>query len=182
MISDKQLQANVQNAQLGGVKTADGKAITRFNAVKHGILKQSLTEYEKDLSPSLLNDLTEQLIPVGILEAILVERIAFCYIRLFRVAKSEREFIESKLNPRITRDTHMDEIIKSLGRGEQVVQEGYTPRIDVSSIGDLESTILRYETTIERSLYKALHELQRLQASRLGQSLIPVNIDLSKNE
>ena len=76
----------------------------------------------------------------------------------------------------------MDEIIKSLGRGEQVVQEGYTPRIDVSSIGDLESTILRYETTIERSLYKALHELQRLQASRLGQSLIPVNIDLSKNE
>jgi hypothetical protein len=29
----------------------------------------------------------------------------------------------------------------------------------------------RYEVTIERSLYKALHELQRLQAARDGQAV-----------
>ncbi len=28
--------------------------------------------------------------------------------------------------------------------------------------------VSRYETTLERSLYKALHELQRLQAARDG--------------
>ena len=32
--------------------------------------------------------------------------------------------------------------------------------------GDRQTRVLRYETTIERGLYKALHELQRLQAAR----------------
>ena len=31
----------------------------------------------------------------------------------------------------------------------------------------------RYEVTLERSLYKALHELQRLQAARDGQAVPP---------
>jgi len=45
--------------------------------------------------------------------------------------------------------------------------------------------ILRYETTIERSLYRALHELQRLQAARLGEKPpLPINVDIdvSKEE
>jgi hypothetical protein len=37
----------------------------------------------------------------------------------------------------------------------------------------------RYETSMERSLYKALHELQRLQASRKGQPVpLPVAVDI----
>ncbi|MDP9486707.1 MAG: hypothetical protein M3Q49_13145 [Actinomycetota bacterium] len=42
------------------------------------------------------------------------------------------------------------------------------------------SKLSRYETTIERSLYKALHELQRLQAARYanGNVLPPVAIDV----
>ena len=44
------------------------------------------------------------------------------------------------------------------------------------------SNLVRYETSIERSLYKALHELQRLQAARAGRKVIPpvavdVNVD-----
>jgi hypothetical protein len=39
--------------------------------------------------------------------------------------------------------------------------------------------LLRYETTIERQLYRALHELQRLQAVRAGQPLLaPVVVDV----
>jgi hypothetical protein len=40
----------------------------------------------------------------------------------------------------------------------------------------------RYEVTLERSLYKALHELQRLQAARDGQAVpLPeaVDVDIS---
>jgi len=40
----------------------------------------------------------------------------------------------------------------------------------------------RYEVTLERSLYKALHELQRLQAARDGQAVpLPeaVEVDIS---
>ena len=35
------------------------------------------------------------------------------------------------------------------------------------------SKLSRYETTIERSLYKALHELQRLQAARRAEGNVP---------
>ena len=41
---------------------------------------------------------------------------------------------------------------------------------------------VRYEVTLERSLYKALHELQRLQAARDGQAVpLPeaVEVDIS---
>lgn len=44
------------------------------------------------------------------------------------------------------------------------------------------SVLSRYEVTLERSLYKALHELQRLQAARDGQ-VVPlpeaVDVDVS---
>lgn len=183
MISEKQLQANTQNAQLGGVKMPEDKAISRFNAVKHGILRQSLTEYEEGLYPNLLEELLEEFNPIGVVEVMLVERIALCYLRLFRVAKSEREFMESKLNPRITRNPVLDNLTR--GYGEEVVEEGYKTKLDVSVIRSLEHTILRYETTIERSMYKALHELQRLQAARLGQKVpapLAVDIDMTKDE
>ena len=41
------------------------------------------------------------------------------------------------------------------------------------------STLLRYETSIERSLFKTLHELQRLQGARQGLATsAPVAIDV----
>ncbi len=45
------------------------------------------------------------------------------------------------------------------------------------------SQLSRYETTIERSLYKALHELQRLQAARHTEGSVPppvaIDVDVS---
>ena len=45
------------------------------------------------------------------------------------------------------------------------------------------SKLSRYETTIERSLYKALHELQRLQAARRAEDSVPapvaIDVDVS---
>ena len=42
------------------------------------------------------------------------------------------------------------------------------------------SKLSRYETTIERGLYKALHELQRLQAARRAEAnvLPPLAVDV----
>lgn len=39
----------------------------------------------------------------------------------------------------------------------------------------------RYEAAIERSLYRALHELQRLQATRAGQH-VPLPVDISLDD
>jgi hypothetical protein len=45
------------------------------------------------------------------------------------------------------------------------------------------STLSRYETTIERGLFKALHELQRLQAARRAEAdvLPPPAVDVDVN-
>jgi hypothetical protein len=47
--SQKQIDANRENAKKGGVKTDEGKAVSKYNALKHGILsKQILFEGEDE--------------------------------------------------------------------------------------------------------------------------------------
>ena len=36
-VSQKQIEANKKNGQKGGVKTPEGKAIVKYNALKHGL-------------------------------------------------------------------------------------------------------------------------------------------------
>jgi len=59
MTTKKQLIANRKNAQKGGVKTQEGKELVKFNALKHGILLQAVTEYEQpiyeDIQDRLIN-------------------------------------------------------------------------------------------------------------------------------
>ena len=45
--------------------------------------------------------------------------------------------------------------------------------IRASTEGDTFSKLSRYETSIERSLYRALHELERVQARRAGRPVAP---------
>ena len=42
MVYKKQLVANKRNAQKGGVKTAEGKAVARLNALKYGLLSEEI--------------------------------------------------------------------------------------------------------------------------------------------
>jgi len=76
MISDAQYQANVQNAQLGGVKTPEGKTISKMNAQKHGVLSKLLTDEEAQEANSIHRSLIKQFKPQGMIEQILVERLA----------------------------------------------------------------------------------------------------------
>jgi hypothetical protein len=61
-----------------------------------------------------------------------------------------------------------------------------TPDRAFAGYGAQKMTILsRYESTLERGLFKALHELQRLQAERQGQAVpLPeaVDVEVSMSE
>lgn len=171
-ISKKQIEANRKNAKLGGVKTEEGKAISKLNAMKHGILSKEILidgEDEKALV-ELGKKLRVQLAPEGELELILVDRIISNVWRLRRLLRVEKSTMEWSRD-----DTLYDSLDfggKSEGQKERKAERDMITCFAIPHI-------LRYETTIERSLIKALHELQRLQAARNGESAVaPIAIDI----
>lgn len=175
MVSDVQQAANEQNAKLGGVKTEEGKKISKFNALKHGILRVSISPYENDFYLQIYNDLETQYQPANITEDILIERIALYYLKLYRVQKTETEYMKAKLDPHIIEATGFPNLSEAMMKNE-VVNEGYIPQITEEDVLQLVSVYSRYETTIENRLYKAIHELQRMQAIRKG-NFTPQTVD-----
>jgi hypothetical protein len=150
MISEKQQIANEKNAQLGGVKTQEGKDIVKFNAQTHCIFRETITEYEKGDYSDIIERLISELKPLGIIEEILVERIATCYIKLYRLAKAENEHIKTSIHPEEFELTFPAE-------------NGYSPKVNSKAVEGLVNIYARYETTIENRMYRALHELDRVQ-------------------
>ena len=168
MTTDKQIEANKENAKLGGVKTEEGKTISKYNAIKHGILCQEILlegEDEKILV-ELGKKLRAELKPETELELLLVDRIIANTWRLKRALKGETEMIAGDIRGVIfgTKDF------------------GHALSEDLAN-HDSYGKFIRYETSIERGIYKALHELQRLQAQRQGEKPplpVAVDVDISK--
>ncbi|MCK5232244.1 MAG: hypothetical protein KAR13_18370 [Desulfobulbaceae bacterium] len=105
MISEKQKQANVQNAQLStGAVTQEGKAVVARNAIKHGIFAKDLVVAAGDGQEDeleyheLLAELKKDLEPEGRIEMLLVEKIAVNYWRLRRLIRYETGEIRDRLD------------------------------------------------------------------------------------
>jgi hypothetical protein len=160
MTTERQVWANRLNASRStGPRTPEGKAKVALNARKHGLLsRQSLVKGESEVD--LLDfgkRLRAQLAPVGELELFLADRIVSNAWRLRRAVGIEAALLNVK-------------------RGDQTVLEDV---LSWKSDRDRLQLISRYEGTLERSLYKALHELQRLQAAREGQAVpLPQTVDV----
>lgn len=167
--SQKQMVANRENSKKGGVKTDGGKAVSRYNAMKHGLLSKEVLlddENEADLV-SLGKKLRSELDPETEFELVLVDRITANVWRLRRVMKIEREMID-------------DDRRDSFGGTKKTL--GSALSYDFAN-NDTYGKLIRYETSIERGIYKALHELQRLQARSRGENVPPplvVDVDISK--
>ena len=168
-ISQKQLEANRENAKLGGVKTEEGKAVSKYNAVKHGILSQEVLlegEDEKSLI-ELGKKLRTELKPETEIELLLVDRIVANTWRLKRALKGEKEMIECDIEGVFGDDKNFGSALSS----------------DFANY-DSYGKFTRYETSLERGIYKALHELQRIQAARAGEkppAPIAIDVDISKD-
>jgi hypothetical protein len=170
-VSEKQLEANRENAKLGGVKTEEGKAVSRYNAVKHGILTRDILLHGEEDSEleDLGKKLRAELKPASEIEMILTERIIANTWRLKRALKAEKEMIEC-------------DIRGVFGSSEK--NFGSALSYDFAN-SDSYGKFTRYETCLERGIYKALHELQRIQAGRKGEKVplpIAIDVDISKEE
>ena len=287
MVSEKQLKANRENAKKGGIKTEEGKAIAKYNALKHGLLAKEVIVDAGDGAENheefqaVISDLIEQYKPEGTVEEMLVEKIAASYWRLRRchryevgLIRFELDTLKDKFYDHHPTDEKIDEklqaleseieglqgdkrkLIKMHEKGTDLKEiygwqdnwkwlaERFCTRMSIIDCGqpvyiikdlnqngfsddkiweahielcdrrteDLKEDLkklkrdkrenelslqvrmklgciparaehlLRYETAIERQLYKALNQFERMQRLRAGDNVpAPIKIDLDLN-
>jgi hypothetical protein len=164
---------------------------------------------DKEALKELDENLRAELQPLGELENLLVDGIIAAHWRLRRLRRVEAGIfaweLYGELAERAQQEAHTYEwsVLDALGSPEQITdeqkhqkalsraqemkakQDAETATLGRTFIRDADkanafSKLSRYETAIWRSLYKALHELQRLQAARRteGDVLPPIALDV----
>jgi len=119
--------------------------------MRHGPLsRESLVrgESEADLI-AFGKSLRAQIAPMGDVELLLADRVVSCAWRLRRLLRVEALLFKE--------DAQVEQAFSHFGREKMAV-------------------FSRYEATVERSLFRALHELGRLQAARRGEPVPPLAV------
>lgn len=155
-ISEKQHGANKKNSLLGGVKTDEGKAVSRYNATRHGVLHESVSPYEKADHKRIFDDLCEVYEPRNFADEIVIERFAVAYIKLIRLAKAENELMKSIVDPTVP-----------FGIPDLYEKLGYKAVMTSERVAVLSDVYSRYETAVENRLYKAMNKLQEMKKTRV---------------
>lgn len=160
------------NENKGGPQTPEGKEISKMNALKHGLLSKEVLLKNED--PKMLEELSEGIReffqPIGRMEEILVDRIIANTWRLRRTLQVE--------NGTIQYFSSYEDMFPSLGGSGDEEAKKLKEMLDNNAI----ERVVRYENSIERSLFKALHELERLQARRNGKNVpLPIPVDVETN-
>src|SRR5216684_2187795 len=155
--TEKQFEANRLNAQKStGPRTPEGRAAVRLNGVKHGLTAETIVlkgESEADFT-ALFDSLEAEHDPASPTEEALVVQLAMATWRLRRLYHVEGGFYTFKM-----KDTVDNRKELKLNDAERM---GYMAYLSTET----RSMFNRQEARMERSFYRALHELQRLRKER----------------
>ena len=194
MTSQKQIRANQRNAQKStGPKTESGKTRSKRNSLIHGL--RAIDVITPDEDPGAYDELRQKLrtdvAPVGCAETQLVERIAACLWRLWRCARIEASLLRiTKRGVSLFDENLLATIAPGIASKREKENTSFDYNIGLVFSGDVSDNdalgkLCRYEASLDRMLYRALHELQRLQAARKGDvvsapAVLDVNVNLEK--
>jgi len=187
-------QANALHST--GPKTQSGKAVVRLNALRHGVLARDVVLPGEDATvfQDLLNQVHAEFSPVGPIEELLVDRLVKLMWRLCRLGRVETALFDWRVrdlkvrqlaaevssyvapvfsdspDTYITDQTAQTEAQEALVRARQErdgddVFLGRALDADAKE-ADALSKLSRYEKSLERSLFRTLEELRRLQDRR----------------
>ncbi len=157
MATDKQTAANRLNAQKStGPKTPEGRAAVRLNGVTHGLTAETIVlkgESQADFT-AMLDSFEAEHAPTTPTEEALVVQLALANWRLRRLYHQEAGFYTCQLQSLtgMQKDLNLDDA----GR------MGHAAAWSESTLG----LFNRQEGRLERTFYRALHELQRLRKER----------------
>jgi hypothetical protein len=161
MPSQKQIEANRRNARKStGPITEAGKAVAKFNALRHGMTAESaVLPYEDHLAYAMLREaLLSHYAPANIAEEMLVDVLANSYWRLLRARRVETSTM--KLG------------IQALKQRNGLNPAPSTKDDDALAVffaddNDNMRNQERYHGTIERSYFRAVETLRKVQNDRL---------------
>jgi hypothetical protein len=182
-ISARKLAANRANAMKS---TGPNKTVsTRFNAQKHGLLSQGVTELDNpEQFQSLVEQLKIELQPVGVLEEECIHQIGLLTVRIRRARLLEAEAFTAHLNPpeTVPHPGKFDFDDRALGWTE-VIDQGLPAQVSMDTVDQINRTIVRYEVSAEHRWLRWLHELERLQRLRRGENVpAPATLDVNLHQ
>jgi hypothetical protein len=153
-ISNREEEEKAKNAEISkrGVKTEEGKEMSKWNALKHGILRNSISKYDEIEIDTLYDNLKREFEPSNTLEEMCIEIIVNNYIKINRIQKAELEKMKAILDPTIEYDF---EPLK--------YKQGYKPSVSAVDLQSLE-LFSRYQTSAENRIYKAIMMLKGLKS------------------
>ena len=167
MASRKQIAANRRNGRKGGVKTPEGKTISRLNARKHGIFATALTPEDSEELHGIERQLVEEMQPVGRVEEILVEKLALTYLQLQRCARAEAEYhIRTWEEPDPDTDSYaFQKLVERTRRGQ------HASPFRSASFSSMVNLVGLYDKRLTSQFLRLLHEIERLQRIRAGENV-----------
>src|SRR5438270_9905246 len=162
MATQRQIEANRRNAAGPHQMSEKGKDAVRANAIRHGLAAKRhivLRGEDKEFYEEVLNALLIDYAPADTQEEMLVHQIAEHHWRLLRARNMETATFECNLDE-FAKKFHEDP--KEL----QPLDHAATLAAGFGRFGKMNANIQRYETTAERSYYRAIREITRLQKAR----------------
>ena len=181
--SSPKATSNRRNAEKStGPKTEQGKAWSRLNAMKHGILASQAViatiegKEERRIFEESVEGLTLYFEPVGCFEEMLVQQIAASFWRYRRLLqfenKSAFEVIERRQHKTLARDSFGNEtppvvyeVNREYERLEGVMEAAGLDGITLPAASDT-AQLTRYEATIVRTMHRAVARLDALRERR----------------
>ena len=155
MVDRRSITSKLNAQRSTGPRTPEGKAAARLNAMRHGIYSEVCLidgETEGELI-AFGKRLRAEFAPVGEFELMLADKIVATAWRLRRLVQVEAALFDNEKSLRDAFGGYS---------GNRMLQLG------------------RQEAGLERALYRALHELQRLQAARHGADVpVPEVVDVT---
>jgi hypothetical protein len=165
MSTESQINANRLNAQKStGPRTPDGKAKVSQNALTHGLCstRPILSTENPEEYDQFREDFFRRYAPEGVFENYLADRAANSFWRLRRASTFETLVFNSFLKEARSVSDGIggapDSILLAAVIEQDFVKEHILERVQ------------GYETKIERSYYRTVKELRKLQSQRLNQA------------
>jgi hypothetical protein len=166
--SQRRIEANRMNAQAStGPKTQAGKDASSRNAIAHGLRARNilLAGEDRDDFVRLRVPVFAELEPRGVIESELAEQIVETLWRLRRIPLFERALFAS-LEQTERKDAFLSDVGLASKTPEQARDIKFGRVIERFLNGNFSGKLSRYETNLQRQLFRLLTELHKLKRQR----------------